>query len=198
VVSIWYNSLNDAIQHLIYSLLVGSAKEDHVNRNRGIVGLMILAVLIILVTVVSVNLFNSWSSRRGHVNQRTPLLGLGYCSTKQITPCILSFNLDSQGNMLINLQTESSSPPNFYLKVRRAEGESLYECQRMKGFSNSVACIGKALPPGEVLQFLMLSTDEDILIAEGNFPIIGLAIATPEIVLTPTPRTPLTPEQIFP
>jgi len=161
-------------------------------------GLMILAVLIILVTVVSVSLFSNWNSRRGHVNQRTPLLSLGYCSTKQVKPCILSFTLDSDGSMSINIQIDSSSPPDFYLKVRQDEGESIYKCQKVKGFSTSVACIGKALPPGEVLQFLMLSTDEDILLAEGSFPIIGLAVATPEIVLTPTPRTPLTPEQIFP
>ena len=92
--------------------------------------------------------------------------------------------------MLINIQTASSSPPNFYIKVKQEEGESIYKCQRVKGLATSVACTGRAMPPGEVLQFLMLSTDEDILLAEGSFPIIGLALATPEIAQTPIPPTP--------
>ena len=49
---------------------------------------------------------------------------------------------------------------------------------------------------GEILQFLIISTREDSLLAEGNFAIIGLALPTPEddltAVITPTPQDEMT------
>ncbi len=42
------------------------------------------------------------------------------------------------------------------------------------------------MPVGEALSFLLVSAEEDMELAEGTFPIIGLAIATPEIFVTPT------------
>jgi len=167
---------------------MGSSKEAHVNRNRLIVGLVILVVFMILSISGSVVLLREWNRRQAYVSQRTPLLSLDYCSSRQVKPCVLSFNLDSDGNMLINIRAASSAPPNFYIKVRQEEEESIYKCQRVKGTSTGVACSGRVMPPGEILQFLMLSKDEDILLAEGSFPIIGLALATPEIAPTPTPR----------
>jgi hypothetical protein len=88
--------------------------------------------------------------------------------------------------MVINLLTDSSSSPSFYMKVKHNESESVYKCQKVKGFSTSVFCVGEAMPPGELLQFWIISTDEDVLLAEGGFPIIGFALATPEIYSTPT------------
>ena len=42
------------------------------------------------------------------------------------------------------------------------------------------------------MQFLLISKKEDILLAEGRFPIIGLALATPEVAPSTTSETPST------
>ena len=161
------------------------------NQNRLSAGLItFVAVLLILVISGSVILIREWKSGQAQVGHRSPLPGLGYCSSKQITPCILSFNLDSHGNMVINMLTDGRSAPNFYLKIQQDGGENIYKCQKVKGFSTSVACVGESMPVGEVFQFLMISTRDDTLLAQGSFPIIGLALATPEIFLTPTPLPP--------
>jgi hypothetical protein len=49
------------------------------------------------------------------------------------------------------------------------------------------------MPIGEVLQFSIFSLKEDVLLAEGNFAIIGLALGTPEVASSPTIGTPSTP-----
>lgn len=122
---------------------------------------------------------------QAQIGQREPLPSLGYCSTGQVGPCILSFNLDLDGKMVINILTNRSSP-DFYLKIKRDEIENTYDCQRTKGFLNTVSCTGETVPLGVAFQFLILSTNEDILLAEGRFQVIGLALATPEIYSTPT------------
>jgi hypothetical protein len=87
--------------------------------------------------------------------------------------------------MVINLLTDRRAT-NIYLKVKQDERETTYECQKVEGFSTNLACTGEKMPVGEALSFVIVSTDEDIALAEGTFPIIGLAIATPEIFVTPT------------
>jgi len=165
-----------------------------VNRNRLSAGVVtLIAVFMFLIISGSIILFGQWRDRQDQVYHRTPLPSLKYCSLKQVRPCILSFNLDPGGTMVINLLTHNSSPPDFYIKVRQHAGETLYTCRKVRGFPTSVSCTGAALPPGEELQFLLISKDEDILLAEGHFPIIGVAIATPEISISPTPRVRLTP-----
>lgn len=162
-------------------------------RSKWIAGSVILAVVMILLFGGSLVLLKKWDSRQGQVGQREPLPSLRYCSSRQVEPCILSFNLDSDGTMVIHLLIENSSPPDFYLKIRQAGRESIYKCRKVKGFSNNISCTGEAMPVGEVLQFLLISTDGNTPLAEGTFPIIGLALATPEIAPTATASTPLTP-----
>ena len=163
------------------------------NRNRAIAGVILLAILMILMLPGAVLLFREWQSRQARVDQRSPIPSLRYCSSKQVTPCILSFNLTPDGNMLVNLLTNSRSLTNFYLKIRHNQIENVYKCRRVKRFSSSVTCLGKAMPSGEVLEFLIVSINEDIVLAEGSFPIIGLAIATPAFALSPTPDVPQNP-----
>jgi hypothetical protein len=164
---------------------VGFAKEDYVNRNRLIVGLVILAVFLTLVISGSILLLRQWNSRQAETGQREPLQGLSYCSSIQFRPCILSFSIDADENMVINLLTERRAT-NIYLKVKQEKRETIYKCQKVEGFSTSLACTGEKLPVGEALSFVIVSTEEDVALAEGTFPIIGLAIATPEIFVTPT------------
>ena len=165
--------------------LVGFAKEDEVNRNRLIVGLVILAMFITLVIFGVILLLRQWNSGQAQVGQREPLPGLHYCNPNQVRPCILSFQLDASGRMAINILTNTSSE-EFYLKIRLEDREHIYPCEKVQGFSSRVTCLGEKLPVGETLQFVMVSSDEETSLAAGTFPIIGLAIATPDIFITPT------------
>ena len=89
--------------------------------------------------------------------------------------------------MLVNVLTPGLSFPDFYLKIIHSKGENIYECEKVERFSTSVYCIGEAMRLGEVLQFMIISVDEEATLAEGSFAIIGLALATPEFAdLSPT------------
>ncbi len=153
------------------------------NRKQWIAGAVLLVVLMILCTYGSVTTLNK-SKERGSVGQREPLPDFGYCSSKEIKPCVSSFDLDPGGSMVISVLT--NSPENFYIKIKQAENELIYECTRAKEYSIQVSCQGEALPAGEMLDFLVISTSKNTTLAQGNFSIIGMALATPEIAITPT------------
>ena len=87
--------------------------------------------------------------------------------------------------MVINILVRGSSP-DFYVKIKREAGEHIYECEKAKSYSVNVYCRGDTMPVGETLSFLLIATEENKTLAEGSFPIIGLALATPEIAMTPT------------
>lgn len=162
------------------------------NQKRLILGISIPALLIILI-ISGLALFKEWQSRQAHVDRRFPLQRLGYCNSDQVTPCIVSFSLDSNGKMLVNFLTTGAFYPDFYLKIKQDEEQHIYGCRKVNKFATSVYCIGAALPLGEVFQFSIFSIKEDVLLAEGNFAIIGLALGMPEIASAPTLGTPLTP-----
>ena len=149
-------------------------------------GLAILAVFVILIISGSILLLRPWTSGHGQIGHRVPLPPIGYCPADQAEPCIVSFTLDPDGTMVINIRTENRSLPTFNLKIKRGEDENFYVCRRANGFSLNIICTGQAMPAGESLQFLLLSKRDNTLLAEGTFPIIGLALATPEPAMTPT------------
>lgn len=164
---------------------MGFIKEDYVNRNRLIAGLVILAVFMTLILFGSILLLRQWNSRQAQTGQRETLSSLRYCSSNQLRPCVVSFHLDANGNMVINLLTERDAP-DIYLRIKQDEREKIYQCQKEQGLSTNLACTGEKLPVGEAFSFVIVSTQKDVPLAEGTFPIIGLAIATPEVFMTPT------------
>lgn len=155
------------------------------NRNRLIAGGAIGFLLILIIAGLTL-LSRELQSRQTEVNKREPLQGLGYCDARQIAPCIISFSRDATGKMLINILTRGTSFPDFYLKIKHSQGESVYPCTEVEQFATSVYCAGKVLPLGEVLQFFILSIDDNQLLAQGNFSIIGMAYSTVEIFAPPT------------
>ena len=155
------------------------------NRNRLIAGGGI-GFLLILIIAGLILLSRELQSRRAQVNQREPLQGLGYCDARQLAPCIISFSRDATDKMIINILTRGISFSDFYLKIRHTQGESIYQCTEVEQFATSVYCAGKVLPLGEVLQFFILSIDDNQLLAQGNFSIIGMAFSTVEIFAPPT------------
>lgn len=157
------------------------------DRNRLIAGAAIAIVLLILLVYG----LTQWPREQPRASQRSPLAKLAYCSSDDVRPCIVSFSLDADGNMLVNILTPGTPFPVFYLKIIHEKGESIYECQRAEGFPEHVYCIGEKMETGKILQFLIISRRNETILAEGNFAIIGLALATPEIAL-PTPTIDLT------
>ena len=153
------------------------------NRNPWLTALVIIAVLIILLIYGLL----WWQAREPGMGERQPIPALAYCSSNDARPCIASFSLDPDGKMLVNVLTPGLSFPAFYLKIIHSEGGNVYECETLERFSTNVYCIGEAMRLGEVLQFLLISTDGEVTLAEGSFAIIGLALATPDFAdLSPT------------
>ena len=160
-------------------------------RKRLILGISISVILLILV-ISGLVWWREWRRGQARVDQRFPLQELKYCSSNPVKPCVVSFSQDSAGNMLVNFLTDGAFYPDFYLKIKSGENEHIYVCEKVDTFATSVYCTGQALPVGQVLQFFIISLNEEVVLAQGNFPIIGIALAGPGIYLSPTPTD--TPE----
>lgn len=157
------------------------------NRKFWIAGAILLVVILMIACISGARLLlNEWQSRPGRLGQREPLPGLAYCSPKQIRPCILSFHLNAEGGMVIDLLAHGYSP-DFYVQIERQDSEYIYECRKARKYSTSVACTGQTLPVGEDLLFRVVSIEGNMTLAAGSFPIIGMALATPDVYFTPTP-----------
>jgi hypothetical protein len=126
-----------------------------VNRKRLILGISIAALLILIVS--GVVWFQGRQSRQAEVNRRFPLQRLGYCSSDQATPCVVSFSQDSDGKMLVNFLTTGAFYPDFYLKIKQGDVQHIYGCRKASTFATSVYCTGAALPLGQVFQFSIFS-----------------------------------------
>ena len=126
-------------------------------------------------------------------SQDVPVSILAYCTEQQVKPCVVSFSLDVNDNMLVNILLPDQSFPDFYLTIRRSanESESMYPCQRVKEAVNNAYCTGDIMPPGEMLHLKLISIKEAILLAEGDLSILGLAYPTVGIA-PPTTETPVT------
>jgi len=168
-----------------------SQKRDVLTRNQWILGISVAVSLLLISSALL--LFREWRSQQARVDQRVPLQGLGYCDSQSAMPCVVSFSQESDGTMLVHFLTDGAFYPDFYLIIKTAESEHIYVCDKVNRFATSVYCTGKTLPVGVVYQFLIFSLKEEILIAQGNFPIIGMALVTPVVIAppteTPTPTT---------
>jgi len=152
-------------------------------QSRLIAGVAILALLLILVIIA---LFRSIQKPAVHsqIGHRSPAAELAYCSPGSTELCIISFGQVEGGDMLVNFQLPSFFYPEFMLAIDRFGVQSTYECKKVKSLSKGVVCTGASQAPGEVLGVKVISTSDGSLLAEGKFAIIGIAIATPEDLLT--------------
>ena len=122
--------------------------------------------------------------------------------------------------MLVDILVPSSAFPDFYLTIRKEGKEYRYECEKAEDFPTDVYCTGQEIFPGELLQFTLISNEDERVLAEGQFAIIGLLLSTPIAeafepapptappaefptpifleVLTPTASTPTTPTPSYP
>ena len=147
-----------------------------------------VATLVLIFILVIVALIRSVRPRDGdpQIGHRSPAAQLAYCGPQDTKLCIVSFNQVEGGDMLVNFQVPGVFYPEFILVINRFGVESAYECKEAKGISMGVTCAGASQVPGETLQFKIISRKDGLLLAEGKFQIIGIAISTPEDQATPT------------
>jgi hypothetical protein len=75
-----------------------------VTRNRFI--LISLSVILVILTISGLVLWRVSKKNQANVDQRFPVQGLKYCSSSPVTPCVVSFSQDADGNMLVSFLTE--------------------------------------------------------------------------------------------
>jgi len=159
-------------------------KEVHVNRKQLIIGgvIIVFAVLLTLGVTISVVVWDRLNAPKNAMGQQTSVVpDLPYCGEDDVKPCVVSFGVDVDDNMLINLLVPESYS-RFYLKIMHNGVENVYKCVRVRASLYSAYCIGEKMPPGEALHLMLIVEKDDTLLAEGDLSIIGLAFPTVEIV----------------
>jgi hypothetical protein len=156
-----------------------------VNRKRLIAGISILGVLVILL-IAGVGFLLARLRTQPRAQQRELITKLGYCNSQNVKPCIVSFSVDADGKMLVNLVIPSKTYPDFYLTISTGTTENRYNCQPVEDFPTNIYCIGAEMYPGTALQFTIHTIKDDAVLAEGQFAIIGLQLPNPQEAATAT------------
>lgn len=156
------------------------------NRKRLIIG---VAILITVVFITLCGLGIQWwrKNHQPQAHQRQLISSLTYCGSSDVKPCIVSFSVDANGNMLVSVLTPDSSYPDFYLTIGADNVVNNYKCEKVKDFPTSVTCTGIEMYPGATLQFTLISLEDNTVLAEGEFAIIGLMLPNPSDEATETP-----------
>jgi len=161
-----------------------------------IVGISIAVVLVVLVIAGVVYLFSRFKTQP-QAHQRELISELVYCNSHDLRPCIVSFSVDADGNMLVNLLIPASNYPDFYLTISAGEVVNRYECEQVEDFPTNVYCTGVEMYPGELLQFNIIALEAETILAEGNFAIIGLQLPNPAQEATVTSLVKETPTPLL-
>jgi len=170
---------------------------QRIDRKYLLVGAGLLAALFILCVVMFAGL-SVKQKNRSAVIPNVPVLELTYCNDSGVKPCVVSFGIDVNDNMWVNILVANLSVPDFYLKITYNASDNTYECQKSSVALNSVYCVGPKLPPGQLLHLVLISIRDEQLLAEGDLSIIGLAFPQVEItVSTPTPALSTQPSPVF-
>jgi len=158
------------------------------NRNRLITGIAVALAILIVLGAVGAAWWRSKDQSRlaGH---KLIITKLGYCGSGETRPCIDSFSQDGEGGMRVDILVPDSGFPNFYLTIYRETEGYLYECEDVEDLPNNVRCIGREMPPGELMQFTLIAEGDKQVLAEGQFAIIGLLLSTPVAAVTEEPAT---------
>jgi hypothetical protein len=155
------------------------------SRNRLIIAGSILLGVVLIGIIALVGIFRFLSNRKAS-NPRSHLVPLGYCNASDIKPCIVSFSVDADSQMLVNILIPAGYA-DFYLTIRSDSTENKYECEKLQDFPNNVTCTGPQMYPGPQLHFALISTLTGQTFAQGDFAIIGLMLPSPVAEATEPP-----------
>ncbi len=100
----------------------------------------------------------------------------GYCGAEPQELCILSFGRDANGNAIINFFVPQRDFPDFYLRIRRSTGESVYVCLKNEETPTSVLCMGDVLNLNERLEIDVRAVEDYRLLARGTFTLKAIRI----------------------
>lgn len=148
------------------------------NRKKLVIVISMFAILIM--TGIGF-LFTRLKNNQPQAHPRVLVSSLGYCNSDSIKPCIVSFSVDGDGNMLINIITPTWYYPAFYLTISNDSIKNTYECHKVTGFPTNLYCTGAQMYPGEAFQFNLIAIKEVRVLAEGKIAIIGLLLPDPEV-----------------
>lgn len=84
--------------------------------------------------------------------------------------------------MHVDLLVPDSDYPEFLLKIDHNGTERVYECQHMEEAPEKVYCTGEVRAPGAILKISVFSRSNNLLLAQGTFSVIGIAILTPDFI----------------
>ena len=106
------------------------------------------------------------------------VLKLRYCGANPDELCILSFGRDAEENLAVSLFVPDRKFPDFYLKIKRKTGESVYECEKNKEVSTSVFCYGGMVNLQEKMEIDLYSKGDEHLLAQGNLTLNAILLST--------------------
>jgi hypothetical protein len=169
-----------------------SQLEVFVNRK---ILVIVIVIVVALVCLTSAGFGISWwfKDQQPTAQGRALVSKLAYCNSNNEKPCIVSFSVDADGSMLVNMLIPAASYPYFYLTIGNASTTNRYDCQQVEDFPTNIYCTGAEMYPGEALQFNVVTLKDDTVLAEGNFAIIGLQLPNPQQAGTETPLAVGTP-----
>ncbi len=110
-----------------------------------------------------------------------PVLKIGYCGVEPEELCVLSFGRDVDENMVVNIFSPDHKLPAFYLKIKRAAWESVYECEKDKEVRTNVFCYGDMVNLQERMEISLFSKKDDQLIAMGDFTLKAILLSEPSL-----------------
>jgi hypothetical protein len=151
-----------------------------------IIGGIVLGIVILILAVLG--LFRLRDSPKQQVSPRSHIVKLGYCNPGGVKPCLVSFSLDAENRMLVNLLIPAGYA-DFYMTISGESEENQYECKKLEEFPTHVTCTGKPMYPGAKLHFTLISTATGQTFAKGDFTMIGLLLPTTVAESTETPVT---------
>lgn len=149
--------------------------------------IFILAGILVLALIIwfAVRINSLQETSRGS----TKLVSFDYCSEELTQLCVVSFGRDADGNTIVNLFVPEDEFPIFYLKVIRASGENVYECDRNDDVKTSVYCTGDPLNLEERFDIQVVSVKDDQPLAQGRFTLTAFLI-TGSTAGAGTPQSP--------
>lgn len=107
-----------------------------------------------------------------------PIPSFGYCGAELHELCILSFGRDANGNAVINIFVPERDFPDFYLRVRRPDRESVYVCVKNEEAPTSVLCMGDVINLNERVEIDVLASEDYRLLARGTFTLKAILISS--------------------
>ncbi len=139
-----------------------------------LIGVVVLVLLMLAWLIVSLQKAASEAVIK-------PVLKIGYCGAEPEELCILSFGRDVDENMVVNIFVPDRKLPAFYLKIKKAAGESVYECEKDKEVRTNVFCYGDMVNLQERMEVSLFSKKEEQLIAVGAFTLKAILLSEPSL-----------------